>query len=219
MNEATTFTVTNWFRILIKKVGEELKDKETKRPRDVYVVPMNRADTYLMHAHGIADTVMHIHVTEVGAYLTFQPAIPHEVTQFGTEPPIKTRPLNNDRDMETLAEAIAIFAAKDFLKWQATALLESKKLAQWRGESTAFLESLSKEAWCPEISVAPDASIKATVGEVTVKATADKLTITFFGKTTDYLEVVRGALRDEHRRAEERMQNEDRQEGMHFDAE
>lgn len=227
MNDDTSFTHNNWFRMLAEKVGEQLADKETKRPRMVFVDPMDRADTFLMHAHDMADTVLHLHRTIEGDYLVFQPAIPREVTQFGTEPPIKTRPLNNDEEMKTLAEAISIFACKDFLKWQATALLESQKLAAWRGESTAFLESLSKEAWCPDVSVGPDASIKDAVGMVTVKATSDKLTLTFYGKTTDYLEVIRGALRDEHRRKEERraereaqresqMEREDRQEGMRF---
>lgn len=227
MNEEKSFSSNNWFSVLAEKVGVQLADRETKLPRAVFVDPMDRAGTWLMHAHDIADTVLHLHETEVGSFLVFQPAIPREVTQFGTEPPTKTRPLNNDQDMDTLAEAIAIFARKDFLKWQATALLESQKLAQWRGESTAFLESLSKEAWCPTIAVGDDGSVKATMGGVVVKASPDKLTLTFYGKATEYLEVIRGALRDEQRRQDERRaeweakraerhQEQDRQEGMRF---
>ena len=211
IHDDKSFDEHDWYRVLREKVAEQLEDRKSGHKPMVFIDPMQRLNAFLLHAEGLADTVVSLFAGPEDWFLTFQPAIPHEVTSYETEPPVKTRPCNNDSDMRTLAEAIAIFAKKDFLKWQATALLESQKAAAWRAESTAFLASLQKEAWCPLVAVNDDGSIKATVGGVTAKAAPGKLTITFFGNQTDFLDVIRGALRDAHRRREERRAERDAQ--------
>ena len=191
----------NWMSDLREQIGLHLakQDGDESTVRIVFIDPMDRADAYLIHATGIADTVLQIHNYEGGRFAIFQPSIPREVTSYHTEPPIKTRPLNCDADMDNLADAIAYFSDKEFLRWQGKAILESDAIAQWRGQSAAFLASLTSEPWCPTVSMGDDGSVKATVGRVTCKAGPGKITITFAGPATEYMDVIRGALRDEHR--------------------
>jgi hypothetical protein len=199
--DSVSFDENNWYRLLAEILQNKLvhDDDEGAPLRVVFCDPMDAKDQFLLHADRIADTVMHMHRTASGDFVTFQPAIPEAVTAYNTEAPTKTRPLNNDRDMKALAEAIAYQAPREFLKWQGTVLLESQKIAQWRGESTAFLSSLQDEPYCPFTTVGDDGSVKAIVGRVTVKAVSDKLTLTFNGPATEYLDVIRDALRSEHR--------------------
>lgn len=199
-----SFCTRDWYQILTDKVQEVLVYRKSEMHRMVFVNPMSRADTYAINAVGISDTVIQLFQTDDGDFVIFQPAMPQEVTSYQTEPPIKTRPLNTDDDLGVLAEAIALFAAKDFVKWQGIALIESQRAAEWRCQSTAFAASLLKEPWTPDVSVSDDGSIKAAFGSVVAKITMDKLTLTFHGKSAERLEVVRGALRDEHRRWEPR---------------
>lgn len=200
-----------WYARLAEKVGEQLEDKKTGTKTMVFLDPMEGERRYLLHAPGIADTVLTLCLYEEGdgALVMFQPAIPQEVTFYETKPPVKAKPLNDDIDMATLAEAIAIFAKKDFLNWQASAILESRKEISWRAVSTQFLESLSKEAWCPVVAVADNGDIKASIGRMQAKASPGKLTLTFYGKSADYLDIIRGALRDEHRRREAQRHEEE----------
>ena len=199
-----SFAMYDWYKVVADHVQEELVDKKTRQGSMVFVDPMNRINSFQLRADGIADTVIQLMTSEDGDFVIFQPAIPLEVTSYVTEPPIKTRPLNDDSDMRTLAEAIAIFAGKDFVKWQGTALLESQKAAEWRCQSTAFVASLAKEPWTPEVSVSDDGTITARFGSVLATVKMDKLTLKFSGKSAERLEVVRGALRDEFRRWEAR---------------
>ena len=159
----------------------------------VFVDPMNRINSFQLRADSIADTVIQLMTSEDGDFVIFQPAIPLEVTSYVTEPPIKTRPLNDDSDMRTLAEAIAIFAGKDFVKWQGTALLESQKAAEWRCQSTAFVASLAKEPWTPEVSVSDDGTITARFGSVLATVKMDKLTLKFSGKSAERRAARQGA--------------------------
>jgi hypothetical protein len=199
-----SFCLHDWFKVVGDSIQEALVDPKTKQGSMVFVDPMNRPNAFLVRADGIAETVIQLFMTDDGDFVIFQPSIPTEVTSYVTEPPIKTRPLNHDSDLRVLGEAIALFAAKDFVKWQGTALLESHKAAEWRCQSTAFVASLAKEPWTPEVSVSDDGTIKAAFGSVVAKVAMDKLTLTFHGKSAERLEVVRGALRDEHRRWEAR---------------
>lgn len=189
-----------WTRILAEQIGLFLakQDGEGAPVRFVFIDPMDRAGAYLIHSAGLADTVIQIHAHDGWRFAVFQPAIPREVTSYQTEPPIKTRPLACDDDLDSLADALAFFA-KEFLRWQGKAILESDAIAQWRGQSAVFLQSLSREPWCPTVSMGDDGSIKATVGRVTCKAGPGKIAITFAGPATEYMDVVRGVLRDEHR--------------------
>lgn len=210
--ELTRFNTILWYEILKDHLGESLvkdkKDDEKSIPM-VFCDPMDRADAFLFHSVGMADTVIQIHRYEHGNFITFQPAIPQPVTDYVTKPPVKTRPLNSDHDMRTLSDAVAYFAGKEFLKWQGTAVLESQKIVAWRGESAAFLESLAKEPWCPTVAMSDDGSVKACVGRVVVNVKPGKLTISFSGPASEYLDVIRGALRDEHRFREERRAERD----------
>lgn len=207
--ENCSFRRHDWCQVLADKIGECMTDKKTQMHPMVFVDPMSRINSFLIHSVDFADTVVQLFETDDGDFVIFQPAIPQEVTSYVTEPPIKTRPLNSDSDMNILAESISIFARKDFIQWQSRALLESQSAAEWRCQSTAFVASLAKEAWCPNVSVADDGSIKAAVGSVVAKLAPGKLTLTFSGKGADYLDVIRGALRDEHRRREARRAEED----------
>ena len=169
--DLTKFNTILWYEVLREALGESLvqdRKPEERTIRMVFCDPMDRADAFLFHAEGMADTVIQLHRYEHGNFVTFQPAIPQPVTDYATKPPVKTRPLNSEHDMRTLSDAVAYFAGKEFLKWQGTAILESQKIASWRGESAAFLESLAKEPWCPTISMSDDGAVKACVGRVVV---------------------------------------------------
>lgn len=189
-----------WTRDLADQIGQHLamQNGDEKTIHLVFIDPMDRLNAYLIHSAGFADTVLQLHAYDGGRFAIFQPSIPHEVTSYQTEPPIKTRPFNCDNDLDNLADALAFFA-KEFLRWQGKALLESQAIAEWRGQSAAFLQSLAQEPWCPTVSMKDDGSVVATVGRVTCKAAPGKITITFSGPAMEYLDVIRGALRDEHR--------------------
>jgi hypothetical protein len=202
--ERSKFRLSDWAKRLGETIQESLVDKKTQMRRFVFVDPMSRAETYVIRAEGMADVVVALIQTSQGDFCIYQPAIPQEVTSYKTEPPIKTRPLNDDAEMRILAESIAIFGPKDFLEWQATAVLESQAAVEWRCQSTAFVASLAKEPWTPTVSVSDDGAIKAQFGAVVAKISPEKVTIAFHGRAEDRLEVVRGALRDEHRRREDR---------------
>lgn len=219
--ETRSFSWSGWYQDLAAKVGEALaKDDKGEEGtiRMVFVDPLDRLEAYRIHGNGIAETVVQLHRSPAGNIVVFQPAIPHEVTCYATEPPTKTNPLNSDDDMASLASAIAFFASKEFLKWQGTAIQESHDIAAWRAQSAMFLVSLMQEPFCPTVSMGDDGSVKAAVGRVSAKATPGKLTITFQGPAAEYLDVLRGALRDEHRcREEARAERDADQTSMEMD--
>lgn len=181
------------------QLAETIADKRTTDDGEVpYVeaVPMEREGTFLIMCRGVASVVIHRVEIEGGtAYVSFQPEIPKEATQYATQPPIKTRPLNNEEDLFTLAESISMFAGTDFLTWQATAILESAKAAHWNGFSAALVEAVSREAWAPNVSKGEDGSVTMKVGKITAKANADKLAISYNGKPEGYLSILRGVFR------------------------
>ena len=206
--ERKNFCLRNWYEVLRTEIEQHLVDRKTRMGRMVWIDPMSREQTFLVRAEGMAEVVVSLIQTQDGDFCIFQPSIPSEVTSYQTEPPIKTRPLNTDQDMRVLAESIAIFAPKDFHDWQVKAVMESQAAVVWRCQSTAFVASLAKEAWTPNVSVSDDGTIKAQFGSVVAKIAPDKVTLAFHGRAEDRLEVVRNALRDEHRRREARRAEE-----------
>lgn len=76
--DSVSFDENNWYRLLAEMLQNKLAhdDDEGTSLRVVFCDPMDAKDQFLLHADRIADTVMHMHRTASGDFVTFQPAIP-----------------------------------------------------------------------------------------------------------------------------------------------
>lgn len=184
-----------WADDLAEAIADIRTDKETGEVPRVWSTPMERAGAFQIQCHGLATVVAHLYQGEGGAFVTSQPEIPAEATQFTTQPPNKTRPLRDPGDLETLAESISMFASTDFLKWQATAILESAKAAHWNGYSAHLIAAVARESWCPNVSKDEAGAITMKVGRTVAKATADGLSIKFNGRPEGFLAILRAVFR------------------------
>lgn len=176
-------------------IAQERVDKDTGVLPDIEVFPIDRENTWMIRGRGMADTVLSMVTAGSQTFVSFQPAIPSEATQYETPPPVKTRPLNNDDDVSKLAKSISMYAGTDFFEWQAEVILESAKAAHWNGFSAALIAQVQSESWAPNVSKGDDGSVTMKFGRVQAKATADGLAIKYTGKPESYVQVLRGVFR------------------------
>ena len=187
--------LAQWPEDLADLLAEVRTDESTGSHPIADAYPMEREGAWMVTCQGIASVVAHLAVVGESRFLSFQPEVPREATQYTTPAPIKTMPLNSPEDLERIANSISMFGGTDFLEWQGTVILESAKAAHWNGFSAALVEAVSREVWSPNVSMAEDKSVTMKIGRIVAKATADGLSIKFTGKPEAYLSILRGVFR------------------------